>query len=58
MMQPEVGEHYVEIKARTWSHTDAEYKAELANEMLTHVLGVEAKDRITTEYVDLCMGEG
>ncbi len=58
MMQPQVGEHYVEIKARTWSHTDAEYKAELANEMLTHVLGVEEKDRITTEYVDLCAGEG
>src|SRR5690606_23161740 len=56
MMQPQVGEHYVEIKARTWSQTDAEYKAELANEMLTHVLGVEEKDRITTEYVDLCAG--
>ena len=58
MMLPQVGERYLEIKARTWSQTDAEYKAELANEMLSQVLGIRAEDRVTTEYVDLCASEG
>lgn len=56
MMQPEMGERYIEIKARTWSKTDAEFKAALANEILSDVLAIPAEDRVKTEYVDLCAG--
>jgi len=57
MMLPQVGERYIEIKARTWSQSDAEYKAQLANDLLNEVLNIPAEDRVTTEYVDLCGGE-
>lgn len=47
---------YIEIKSRTWSLRDAEYKAELTAEMLSSVLGIEADARVRSEYVELCQG--
>ncbi len=54
VMEPPSDRRYVEIKARTWSATDAEYKAELASEILDDVLGIPADARVKMEYVELC----
>ncbi|MBN2470670.1 MAG: amidohydrolase, partial [Anaerolineae bacterium] len=44
--------YFLEVKSRTWSAKDAEYKAELASEIMT-LLGIEPDQVIHTEYVDL-----
>ena len=54
MILPEAPEQYIEIKSRTWSLRDAEYKAGLTSEILNDVLGIPAEARVRMEYVDLC----
>ncbi|GAB4531366.1 MAG: amidohydrolase family protein [Anaerolineae bacterium] len=44
--------YYLEIKSRTWSARDAEYKAELIGELLD-ILGLKTDDILKLEYVDL-----
>ncbi|HEX3049068.1 MAG TPA: amidohydrolase family protein, partial [Aggregatilineaceae bacterium] len=54
IMVPSIDDQYIEIKSRTWSLRDAEYKASLASEILNQVLTVPTSDRVRTEYVELC----
>ncbi|MCS7259649.1 MAG: amidohydrolase [Anaerolineae bacterium] len=44
--------HFLEIKSRTWSARDAEYKARLIGELL-ELMEVEPKNLVKVEYVDL-----
>ncbi|MDK0545422.1 hypothetical protein P6O83_15935, partial [Clostridium perfringens] len=54
IMVPATSHRYIEIKTRTWSQRDAEYKAALAAEILNDVLGIAPEDRVRSEYVELC----
>jgi 5-methylthioadenosine/S-adenosylhomocysteine deaminase len=54
MMLPDIAERYIEIKSRTWSQTDADYKAGLTSEILNDILNIPPEDRVRKEYVDLC----
>ncbi len=51
MLEPALG-HYVEIKSRTWSRTDAEHKATLANELLA-ILGIGNSETVTKDYIEV-----
>jgi 5-methylthioadenosine/S-adenosylhomocysteine deaminase len=55
MMVPPAADHYLEIKSRTWSQKDAEYKAGLISQILNEVLCIDSADRVRMEYVDLCL---
>jgi 5-methylthioadenosine/S-adenosylhomocysteine deaminase len=55
ILHPEAKNQYFEIKSRTWSLKDAEYKASLANEIVTDILQVAETDRVGLEYVDLAI---
>jgi 5-methylthioadenosine/S-adenosylhomocysteine deaminase len=44
--------HFIEIKARTWSRNDAQRKAALAIELLTH-LGADGQNAVTEDYIEL-----
>ncbi len=52
-IQPEAKHQYLEIKSRTWSLRDAEYKAQLANEIANDILQINLEDRVGMEYVDM-----
>ncbi len=54
VVEPQTEHRYVEIKSRTWSQRDAEYKAALAAEILDEVLEIQPEERVRMEYVDLC----
>ncbi|MBN1562692.1 MAG: amidohydrolase family protein, partial [Anaerolineae bacterium] len=54
IMEPEIAHHYIEIKTRTWSKWDAEYKAELMSEILNDILKITPDNRVVLEYVNLC----
>jgi 5-methylthioadenosine/S-adenosylhomocysteine deaminase len=54
IMTPDIETRYIEIKSRTWSRRDAEYKASLTSEILNDVLGIDRDARVRMEYVDLC----
>jgi len=47
--------HYLEIKSRTWSRTDAERKAKLITELLA-LFGVDPKMAVAREYAELASG--
>ena len=51
MIEPVIG-NFVEIKSRTWSRTDAEHKAALANELLA-VLGIGNSETVTKDYIEV-----
>lgn len=51
MNKPDLG-YYLEIKSRTWSRRDAEYKAEIAINLL-HFLGASDKETIRQDYLEL-----
>lgn len=55
IFEPALG-HYVEIKSRTWSRTDAEHKAALANELLA-VLGIGNSETVTKDYIEVVNSE-
>lgn len=52
MINPPVEGTFVEIKSRTWSKRDAEYKAGLISEMLVDVLGLTPEKRVRKEYIE------
>ena len=54
IMLPEVEHRYIEIKTRTWSASDAEFKAGLTVEILGDVLQIPPESRVKMEYVELC----
>jgi len=56
IMVPKAPNRYIEIKSRTWSQRDAEYKASLTTEILVDVLGIQPDARLRMEYVELCKG--
>jgi len=53
MINPDVDGMFIEIKSRTWSQKDAEYKAMLISEMLVNVLGLLPEKRVRKEYIEL-----
>jgi len=52
VQQPELAGFYLEIKARTWSRSDAEDKAALITQLLA-VLGAAEGQSVREEYVEL-----
>ncbi|MEJ2758522.1 MAG: amidohydrolase, partial [Anaerolineales bacterium] len=48
---PQLG-HYLEVKSRTWSRTDAEEKAALIAELIT-LLGADPEETVTQDYVEI-----
>jgi 5-methylthioadenosine/S-adenosylhomocysteine deaminase len=54
IMEPPVDHQFIEIKSRTWSLQDAEYKASLMKEILDSVMSIEPASRVRMEYVELC----
>ena len=57
ILQPELSGYYLEIKARTWSRSDAERKAELISELL-QVLGVATDAAEKREYAEFAVRSG
>lgn len=54
ILQPELPGYYLEIKARTWSRSDAERKAELISELL-QALGVATDAAEKREYAEIAV---
>ncbi len=52
-LHPQTEHQYLEIKARTWSLRDAEYKAGLVEEIAGQILKIDPSERVTAEYVDM-----
>ncbi|NDJ87283.1 MAG: amidohydrolase family protein [Chloroflexi bacterium] len=52
ILHPESKNKYLEVKSRTWSLSDAEYKASLATEIISTILNIDEQDRVAFEYVD------
>ena len=55
LIAPAVEGQFVEIKSRTWSRRDAEYKAGLITEMLVELLGLTPEQRVHKEYIELLL---
>lgn len=53
ILHPEAEHMYLEVKSRTWSLSDAEFKADLIAEIMQDILDTDAAERVTTEYVDM-----
>jgi 5-methylthioadenosine/S-adenosylhomocysteine deaminase len=54
VVKPTLPGYYLEIKARTWSRSDAERKAALITELLEH-FGVNPGAAVPKEYIQLAM---
>jgi 5-methylthioadenosine/S-adenosylhomocysteine deaminase len=54
LTQPDAPGYFLEIKARTWSRSDAERKAEMVTELLV-LLGVDAKTAVRQEYAEIAL---
>ncbi len=52
MIDPPIEGTFLEIKSRTWSKRDAEYKAGLISEMLVDILGLTPEKRVRKEYIE------
>lgn len=52
--EPANKHQYIEIKTRTWSQKDAEYKAQLMAEILNEILAITPEKRVVMQYVSLC----
>jgi len=46
------GHQYIEVKSRTWSTRDAEYKAGLISEILADILKLTPEARLRKEYIE------
>ncbi len=57
LQQPAYEGYFLEIKSRTWSKRDAEYKSQLTSEILD-LLGIAIDQTLHTEYLDLSSQEG
>lgn len=53
ILHPDARNRYLEIKSRTWSLRDAEYKASLIGEIMRDVLKIDEAERVAAEYVEL-----
>ncbi|HET19917.1 MAG TPA: amidohydrolase, partial [Chromatiales bacterium] len=49
--KPQLG-HYLEVKSRTWSRTDAQEKAALIAELIT-LLGADSAETVAQDYVEI-----
>ncbi len=49
--KPDLG-NFLEIKTRTWSHTDAKRKAKMTSQLL-ELLNLDAQETITDDYIEL-----
>ncbi len=49
--QPDLG-YFLEVKSRTWSRSDADYKAEIARELVA-VLGASTEHTVQKDYVEM-----
>ena len=56
VLEPAMPGFFVEVKARTWSRSDAKRKAELIEELLEE-LGVGVADAVSREYVELAAAQ-
>ena len=54
--QPDLG-YFIEIKSRTWSRSDAESKAQVANELITF-LGTSPTETVSQDYVEIVEQSG
>lgn len=54
VIKPNIGDHFLEIKSRTWSRNDAERKAGLISELL-EMFGVEPSSAEPRDYPDLAL---
>lgn len=52
VIKPDLPDTFIELKSRTWSKADAENKAQRIQRMLS-ILGLEAKDIILTDYLEM-----
>jgi len=48
---PELG-YFLEVKSRTWSRRDAEYKSQVTTDML-EFLGVSSQETVTEDYIQI-----
>lgn len=55
LKEPAHDGYFLEIKSRTWSARDAEYKAEMATEIMS-LLGITSEHTIRAEYLELATG--
>lgn len=53
IIKPDLG-YFLEIKSRTWSRRDAEYKAEIASNLI-RFLGAAGKATVTLDYLELAV---
>jgi len=54
--QPDLG-HFIEIKSRTWSRSDAETKARVTNELITF-LGSSSTETVAQDYIEIAEKSG
>jgi len=52
LQEPAYDNYFLEIKSRTWSARDAEYKAEMATEIMS-LLGITPEQTVQDEYLEL-----
>lgn len=52
---PDLG-YFLEVKSRTWSRSDAEYKAQLAT-ALAEFLGASAEQKVAEDYLEMVKNE-
>jgi 5-methylthioadenosine/S-adenosylhomocysteine deaminase len=52
MVNPALDGLFIEVKSRTWSRRDAEYKATLISEILVTILGLTPEKRVRHEYIE------
>ena len=51
ILQPSLG-YFLEVKSRTWSRKDAEYKAEVAKKLIT-ILGLADAEAVLQDYIEI-----
>lgn len=56
LIEPNLPEHYLEVKSRTWSRSDAERKANLIAELLS-LFGVDLNAAERREYAEIAVSE-
>jgi len=52
VLEPKLDDLFIEIKARTWSLSDAQHKADGINRML-EIIGLSAEDAVGVDYLEI-----
>ncbi len=52
VLKPALDDTFIEIKARTWSLTDAQHKADAINRMI-EILGLSTENAVTVDYLEM-----